>query len=77
MNAQQTLKQLFAYRQRLLQSQIMSAQKFHVEVEVKVADQLRKKFTDEIKSTGYQISSIEKKIQDLHTKNTRDSHLES
>ena len=74
MNAQQTLKQLFAYRQRLLHSQIMSAQKFHVEV--KVEDQLRTKFMDEIKSTGYQISSIEKKIQDLHTKNTRDSHLE-
>ena len=74
MNAQQTLKQLFAYRQRLLHSQIMSAQKFHVEVTV--ADQLRTKFTDEIKLTGYQISSIEKKIQDLHTKNTRDSHLE-
>jgi len=74
MNAQHALKQLFAYRQRLLYSQIMSAQKIHRDV--KVDDQFRTKFTDEIKSTGYQISSIEKKIQDLHTKNTRDSHLE-
>ena len=68
MNAQHTIKQLFVNRRKLIESQIKIAKNVHLKANQRVT-----KHTDEIKKLGSQIVSVEKVIQDIHSKNTKNN----